>query len=194
MLWAIPPGPLTPDPAPLNTIYTVGHSNRSIEELTDLLCAAGVRCLVDVRAQPYSRRHPQFRREAMRDALSEAGIGYRWEGAGLGGHRHPQPSSPHHALSEAFRGYADHMTTPEFAEAIERVLVLTSQQRVALMCAEALPESCHRSLIADQLTRAGYRVVHLLRVGESRPHRLSPSARSEGDRLIYDRGTQGELL
>lgn len=179
---------------PLNPIYTIGHSDHPIEALIALLQGAGANLLVDVRAQPYSRRHPQYRREALADALGRAAIEYRWEGQALGGRREAVAQSPHRALAEPFRAYADHMGSTEYREAVERVLELAHDHRLALMCAEALPETCHRLLIADDLTRRGHRLVHILRDGASRTHESSSSARWDGERLIYDRGTQGELI
>lgn len=175
-------------------LYTIGHSDHPIEALIALLQDAGSDLLVDVRAQPYSRRHPQYRREALAAALGQVAIGYRWEGRALGGRRVALAQSPHRALAEPFRAYADHMGSTEYRAAVERVLELAHGHRLALMCAEALPEACHRSLIADDLTRRGLRVVHILRDAQTRSHEPSASARWDGKRLIYDRGTQGELI
>lgn len=176
------------------TIYTIGHSDHPIEVLIGRLQKAGVTHLVDVRAQAWSQRHPQFRRQAFELALTDAGIGYLWEGEALGGRRSARPDSPHFALSETFRGYADHMAGIDFRQAIERLRALAAVQPVALMCAEGTPDGCHRSLIADYLAQCGHAVVHILRDGGSRPHHLSALARWEDERLIYDRGSQGELI
>ena len=175
-------------------LFTIGHSDHAIEGLIGLLRDSRVSCLVDVRAQPYSRRHPQFRREALATALERVAIDYRWEGQALGGRRRAMPDSPHRSLSAPFRAYADHMASAEFHNGIEQVLELARQRGTALMCAEGMPESCHRWLIADYLSQRDCTVVHILRDGGTRAHRLSPSARWSGKRLVYDRGAQGELI
>src|SRR5262245_52505027 len=134
-------------------IWTVGHGNRPLEELVALLEQAGVVCLVDVRAYPASRRHPQFERNALERSLAAAGIRYVWEGKGLGGRRRPTAESPHVALRvPAFRAYADHMMTREFHDAIDRLTVIADVHPAAIMCAERLPWQCHRFLISDYLT------------------------------------------
>jgi uncharacterized protein (DUF488 family) len=131
-------------------IFTVGHSTRAQEELTAILKEAGVALLVDVRRFPGSRRHPQFGKERLRAALAAEGIGYRHE-PDLGGRREPRADSPNTAWrAAAFRGYADHMASPEFQSALER-LVARPDVPAAVMCAEALPANCHRQLIADAL-------------------------------------------
>jgi uncharacterized protein (DUF488 family) len=173
------------------TLYTIGHGNRAIGEFLGLLREAGIECLVDVRAYPTSRRHPQFSREALEKLLAEAGIRYAWEGKALGGRRKPVPDSPHVALrSAAFRAYADYMETAEFSAGLERLLEVAGKARAAVMCAERLPWECHRNLISDSLAARGVRVLHLMDKGESREHALNPVARREGDRLIYDGGAQ----
>ncbi len=165
-------------------VHTVGHSIRGREEFIDILRAAGVPLLVDVRRYPRSRRHPHFSREALSGALAEAGIAYRHE-EDLGGHREPLPGSPNTAWKEdAFRGYADHMATPAFQAALERVLA--APPGTAVMCAEADPLHCHRRLLADALVARGARVVHLLGAGRSSDHVLHPRARVAPDgRVTY---------
>lgn len=174
-------------------IYSIGHSNRSAAELLALLRAAGVRRLVDIRARPHSRRHPQFQRPALQAALTEAGIAYHWAGAALGGFRPAAADSPHHALPPGLRGYAEHMTTAVFRNAVEALL--TDQGGpLALMCAERLPEDCHRRLLCDHLlVRHGVTVTHLIGPDEQRPHRLSAEARPTPAGLVYDRLASGEL-
>jgi uncharacterized protein (DUF488 family) len=142
--------------------------------------------LVDVRRYPGSRRHPQFAREALARTLAEAGIEYRHE-PDLGGHRQPREDSPNTAWrNAAFRGYADHMDTPEFAQALERVRAAPA--RAAVMCAEAVPWRCHRQLIADALVARGTEVRHIFGPGRAEPHRLHADARvGEGGRVTYPR-------
>lgn len=170
------------------TLWSVGHSNRTAAELIALLRAAGIATLVDVRAQPASARHPQFAMEALRAALGKEGIVYHWAGRQLGGFRRPKPDSPHLALeSEGFRGFADHMETEAFRRGVSQLVNLGMKSPTAFMCAEKLPGSCHRSLIADYLTLQGVAVVHLIDAAETREHRLNPLARTESGTLVYDR-------
>jgi uncharacterized protein (DUF488 family) len=175
------------------TFFTVGHSTRSLPELVALLQRHGVDLLVDVRRFPGSRRHPQFSRENLERALPEAGIGYLWL-EGLGGRRPGRDGSPHTAwLVGGFASYADHMETDEFREAAAVLLDRARDATAAVMCAEALPERCHRRLLADWLTVHGAEVVHILDETRTRPHELPDFARVEGERLLYD-GGQMELL
>ncbi|MEJ2343922.1 MAG: DUF488 domain-containing protein [Gammaproteobacteria bacterium] len=176
------------------TLYTVGHSNRESGELLALLGAAGVVALVDVRAHPQSRRHPQFGQAALREAAEAARITYHWAGRQLGGRRRTRPESPHRALAEdGLRGYADYMDSAEFAGAAGQLLRLAGRAPTAVLCAERLPEDCHRSLIADYLMLQGARVLHLIDDGELREHRLRPEARRESSRLVYDRNVSAAL-
>src|SRR5262249_33548428 len=136
-------------------LHTVGHSTRPIEELIALLRAHGVAQLVDVRTIPRSRRHPQFDREILPGALGPAGIGYAHMG-GLGGLRAPRPDSVNLGWRNAgFRGYADYMQTADFTASLERLLTVARGVSTAIMCAEAVPWRCHRSLIADALVVRG---------------------------------------
>jgi uncharacterized protein (DUF488 family) len=158
-------------------VYTVGHSTRPIEEFLALLEENGVRLLVDVRRYPVSRRYPQFTGAALAESLAGAGIGYHHEAA-LGGHREPRPGSPNTALrAAAFRGYADHMSTPAFRDALARLQEKAAAQRTAFMCAEADPQRCHRQLAADALVARGTPVLHILGPGRVRAHALHPAAR-----------------
>src|SRR5215471_2457273 len=130
------------------TLWTIGHGNRSIEAFLALLRDAGIRCLVDVRAYPASRRHPHFARTALEQSLAHAGVRYVWEGKALGGRRTPAATSAHLALDDPqFRAYADHMMTLAFREALERLIRCGCAERTAFMCAERLPSECHRSFI-----------------------------------------------
>ena len=170
-------------------VHTVGHSTRSAEELLALLAGHEIGGLVDVRRFPASRRHPQFSRDALEAALAAAGIAYRHE-PDLGGRRTPSPTSPHTSWRvAAFRGYADHMETPEFAAALARLIGLAEGQRVAILCAEAVPWRCHRRLIADALVARGLEVRHVIGRGAASPHALDANARVlAGGRLLYDGG------
>lgn len=144
-----------------------------------------------MRAYPRSRRHPQFSRIVLEGWLAVHGIRYVWEGEALGGMRRPQSASPHSSLADAaFRGYADHMRTPAFNAALERLLALGQGRRVAFMCAETMPQHCHRSFIADALVHAGSRVWHLVATDDTRLHALNPAARLRDEALIYDVGQQ----
>lgn len=181
-----------PDPGPV-TIYTLGHSTRSLEELVAMLRAHRVELLVDVRRFPGSRRHPHFARESLERALPDAGIEYLWL-EGLGGRRSRRQDSPHTAWRVAgFASYADHMDTGGFEEAAQRLLERARQATVAVMCAEALPERCHRRLLSDWLTVRGVEVVHVLDATRTRPHQLPDFVRVEGGRLVYDGGQLGLL-
>jgi uncharacterized protein (DUF488 family) len=158
-------------------IFTVGHSTRPIEELLALLIEHGVTTLVDVRRYPGSRRHPQFSRDALAASLTGAGIEYVHE-PDLGGRRATRPDSPHIAWRvEAFRGYADHMETPEFQAALDRLIRRSEKETVAILCAEAVPWRCHRRLISDALVARGVNVLHILGPGRADPHELDSNAR-----------------
>lgn len=161
-------------------VYTVGHSTREAEELLSLLAAHGIRRVVDVRRFPASRRHPQFGRQALAAALAAEGISYAHE-PDLGGRREPVADSPNTAWGVAgFRGYADHMTTEGFRQALARVRVVAARERVAVMCAEALPSRCHRQLIADALVAVGVEVRHIIDHGAPETHVLHPAAVAGG--------------
>ncbi|HUQ76599.1 MAG TPA: DUF488 domain-containing protein [Burkholderiales bacterium] len=137
-------------------IYTVGHGARSAVAFVFLLQEARISTLVDVRAYPVSRRHPQFSRDALAAALAEAGINYQWEGKALGGMR--------------TGGYAAHMATPLFTDAAGALIAASREQSVCIMCAETDPSDCHRSHISDWLVAQGERVLHLIKPGEEREH------------------------
>jgi uncharacterized protein (DUF488 family) len=181
------------------TIWTVGHSNRPLEEFLELLRIHRVERVMDVRRFPSSRRHPHFRGDALAAALAAVGIGYLHLPE-LGGRRAPRPDSPHIAWqTPGFRGYADHMESEEFQRGLERVMEEAGRARVALMCAERFPWRCHRRLIADALTVRGFRVEHILDRERCVGHSLPPWARLEGERLLYagppgSGGMQMELL
>jgi len=150
------------------------------------LAEHGVRVLVDVRRYPASRRHPQFSREALAASLARAGIEYVHE-PDLGGRRAARPDSQHTAWRvEAFRGYADHMETPEFKAALERLQRRAAETPTAILCAEAVPWRCHRRLISDALVAQGIEALHILGRGRAEPHELDPNARVlPGGKLLY---------
>jgi uncharacterized protein (DUF488 family) len=167
-------------------IWSVGHGARPLEELLAMLTAANIQALAEVRLFPGSRRHPHFGAESLAAAI---GIAYLHLPE-LGGRREPSADSPHRALRvAAFRGYADHMSTEEFARGYERLTSLASESRTAFMCAETLWWRCHRRLIADRLTVDGWSVTHLFAPGKSEPHVLWDAARTRDGHLVYDAGT-----
>ena len=160
-------------------ILTIGHSTRTLDDLIGLLRAHGVELLVDVRAFPRSRRHPQFNIDTLPAALADAGIGYRHLQA-LGGRRPARPDSANTAWREpGFRGYADYMG------GLAALLDTAGRQRVAIMCAEAQPWRCHRQLIADALAARGVPVEHIMGAGRTRPHTPPPFARIADGRVTY---------
>ena len=176
------------------TVYTIGHSNRKLEEFIYLLRSAKLNRLVDVRAYPNSRRHPQYESTRLRSALANNGINYVWKGQWLGGFRRERPGSPHRALTSAsLRAYADYMQTTGFHTAVKELMVLADTARLALMCAEKDPLRCHRSMIADYLNVIGVRVFHLIDEEKGIQHRLSALARREGNQLFYDRCEAAQL-
>ncbi len=166
-------------------IYTVGHSTRDLTVFVDLLCRHGVTQLVDVRTVPRSLRNPQFNAETLPEPLRAAGIRY-FQLRALGGLRHAARDSINTGWRNAsFRGFADYMQTPEFEQGFARLLKLASAWPTAIMCAEAVPWRCHRSLIADALAVRGVRILHIFSVGLAREHALTPFARVEGQRITY---------
>jgi uncharacterized protein (DUF488 family) len=169
-------------------IHTVGHSTRSAEEFVALMREFGIERVADVRTVPRSRHNPQFDISVMPEWLSDAGIAYEHM-PGLGGFRHTTPDSLNLGWhSDAFRGYADYMQTPEFAVAIEHLVLGARQSVAAVMCAEAVPWRCHRSLIGDALVVRGITVNDIIGPGSSRPHRLTAFAKVDGERLTYPLG------
>jgi uncharacterized protein (DUF488 family) len=181
--------PTPPPGTPPVRLLTVGHGTLSAGAFASLVVGAGIDLLVDVRSYPGSRRHPQFGLEAMQAWLPEAGVEYRWERR-LGGRRPARPGSPHIALrNPAFRGYADHMAEPEFADALTGVLAEAGSRKVAAMCSETLWWRCHRRLLADAATLGrGAKVVHLAHDGRLSAHALTDGVRREGDGVVYDVG------
>jgi len=164
------------------TLWTVGHSTRPWAELRAMLDRVGVTCLVDVRRYAGSRRNPQYSPDALRADLGPAYLAL----PGLGGRRTPVPGTPNGAWRvEAFRGYADHLASPEYVTAREALVARAQAERCVVMCAEAVWWRCHRRLIADDLTLRGWRVLHLMGEGRQVPHPLHPDARLVDDVVRY---------
>jgi len=166
-------------------VCTVGHSNRTIDAFVDVLRLNDIECVLDIRTIPKSRHNPQFGSDLLPASLASAGIGYRHL-PGLGGLRHPHANSPNGGWRNAsFRGFADYMQSAEFEENVELVAALARKHRCALMCAEAVPWRCHRSLVADALVLRGVQVEHIMAGQKRRPHILTPFASVEGRRITY---------
>ena len=171
----VPPHPGPGQPAGERAVYTIGHSTRELDRFVALLDREHVRHVADVRSFPGSRRYPQFGREALAASLAARGIGYSHH-PDLGGRRRAREDSPNGAWRNAsFRGYADYMSTQAFARSLDDLIDLAARERTAIMCAEAVPWRCHRSLIADALVARGVSVQHILDA-RTEPHRLTPFA------------------
>jgi uncharacterized protein (DUF488 family) len=168
------------------TLYTIGHSTRSLDELIEALQAHSIQTLVDIRAFPMSRRLPQFNRESLEKSLLPAEIRYVWMKA-LGGYRKKiREESPHIGLrNESFRNYADYMLTGEFEGAMAELIALGEQSRTAYMCAERIYFRCHRMLVSDWLVTHGHEVVHIDGTGPVKAHRVTAEARMIEGKLIY---------
>lgn len=168
------------------TLYTIGHSTRSLEELIGALRAHEIQTLVDIRSFPVSRRLPHFNRESLEQSLPAAGIRYVWLKA-LGGYRKKlREDSPHVALrNQNFRNYADHMMTSEFQQGIEELLRIAEKSRTAYMCAERVWFHCHRMMVSDWLVAHGHTVLHIDGTGPVRPHNLTAEGRVIDGQLIY---------
>lgn len=166
-------------------VLTIGHSTRPIDEFIGMLREHGVERLVDVRTAPGSKRYPQFNRDALEKSLHAAGIDYRHIKA-LGGFRKARPDSPNAGWKHpSFRGYADYMLTAPFREGLRELITDAAQKRTAIMCSEAVPWRCHRSLIADTLVARGIGVEHIMSSTKRDPHHLREFGRIEGDHVIY---------
>jgi uncharacterized protein (DUF488 family) len=167
------------------TVYTVGHSNRSLDDFLTLLQAHQVERLVDVRKLPGSRRYPHFNSDALQASLAKVGIDYLHM-PGLGGRRKAQPDSPNGGWRNAsFQAYADYMLTPEFEEELQALVALARKSRTVIMCSEALPWQCHRSLIADALVVRDIVVENLMTPTKRDCHALRDFAKVEDGRLWY---------
>ena len=168
------------------TLYSIGHSTRTLEELIRALQTHGIGTLVDIRAFPTSRRWPQFNREWLEQRLPESGIRYLWMKA-LGGYRKKTlDESPNFALrNDSFRNYADYMLSAEFERAMAELIALGQQSATACMCAERVHFRCHRMLVSDWLVARGHQVLHIDATGPVKPHKLTAEARLIDGRLLY---------
>lgn len=166
-------------------VWTVGHSTRPVDDFVSLLKAQEIRRLVDVRSIPRSRHNPQFNQDQFSESLKRAGIEYIHMPA-LGGLRHAHRNSINTGWrNKSFRGFADYMQTPEFVSGLNELIRLARSRRTAIMCAEAVPWRCHRSLIADALVAHGISVDEIMSKGATRPHTLTPWASVTGERITY---------
>ncbi|HEY2183716.1 MAG TPA: DUF488 domain-containing protein [Xanthobacteraceae bacterium] len=170
---------------PEDAIFTIGHSTLPIERFVVVLQAYGIERLADIRTIPRSRHNPQFNDTALANSLTARHLEYVHIKA-LGGLRRPSKDSPNTGWrNEAFRGFADYMQTQEFQDALEALFQMGHEKRVAIMCAEAVPWRCHRSLVADALNVRGMPVVEILSESSYRMHTLTPFAQVEGLRITY---------
>lgn len=171
--------------SPRQAAFTIGHSTRSVQDFIALLLTHDVHLVIDVRTVPRSRHNPQFNRETLSQSLHAAEIGYEHVAA-LGGFRRPSPHSSNAGWRNAsFRGYADYMQTPAFAAAIESLAERAQRQHLAVMCAEAVPWRCHRSLIADALVARGITVEEIISKARTQPHAMTSFSRVEGTTVTY---------
>jgi uncharacterized protein (DUF488 family) len=170
----------------MSTLYTIGHSTRTLDELLEVLHAHSIVTLVDIRSLPMSRRLPHFNRESLEKTLPQAGIRYVWMKE-LGGRRKKiRGDSPHIALrSPSFRNYADYMLTEGFRVAITTLIALANQSPTAYMCAERVYFRCHRMMVSDWLLGHGHKVLHIDGIGPAKPHNLMAEARLVDDQIIY---------
>ena len=167
------------------SIFTIGHSTRHIGEFVELLQVHGVKQVIDVRSIPMSRHNPQFNGDALKESLKQNNIRYKLLKK-LGGLRHSKKDSINlgwHNVS--FRGFADYMATPEFSEGLEALTTIASLRETAIMCAEAVPWRCHRSLIADALVKKGWLVRDIIGRTSAAKHRLTPFLKVRKGQLIY---------
>jgi uncharacterized protein (DUF488 family) len=174
------------------TLYTVGHSTRTMAEFESLMLGNGIRSLVDIRTIPKSRRNPQYSQEALAASLSSAGLSYLHMPA-LGGLRKPTGGDENSGWRNAsFRGFADYMQTPLFSEALERLLSIATASATVIMCAEAVPWRCHRSLVSDPASVRGVRVLHIIGLSKPRPHTMTKFARVDGAKVTYPAAPSGQ--
>lgn len=169
----------------MTTVYTLGHSTRPSDEFLKILDEFAIQAVADIRTIPRSRHNPQYDQESLRQLLRDHRIEYIHLPA-LGGLRRASKASINMGWKNAsFRGYADYMQTPEFAAAIEELIALASRGKTIIMCAEAVPWRCHRSLVGDALLVRSVEVLDILSVTSSKPHRMTPWARVDGLHISY---------
>lgn len=167
------------------TVHTIGHSTRSVDEFIRILKSFGIQLLADIRTVPRSRRNPQYDQQALRELLIANRTAYIHL-PDLGGLRRPKKDSINTAWENAsFRGYADYMQTDEFAAAIDNLISLAAQNTTVIMCAEAVPWRCHRSLVGDALLVRGIDVIDIFSETNSKPHKMTPWARAHGLAITY---------
>jgi uncharacterized protein (DUF488 family) len=184
---------VNPKIKPRCTVLTIGHSTRAWKDFLDILRAHRVERVIDIRSIPRSRHNPQFNREILRKKLRSARVGYVHLRK-LGGLRHARRDSPNMGWRNAsFRGFADYMQTSEFDTGLQRLIKLARQRRSALMCAEAVPWRCHRSLVADALLVRGIPVEHIMSATALREHSLTSFSRVRGHRITYPIGKAGRV-
>lgn len=170
------------------SIWTIGHTTRTIEQFVELLSGQAIELLADVRSYPGSRKYPHFNAAPLSDALREVGIEYA-PFRELGGRRKPNLDSPHTVWRHAaFRGYADYMDTPEFRAGLDRLLETAREKRTAICCSEAVWWRCHRSMIADALKAEGIEVLHIMEGGKLTEHPYTSAAQVVEGRLLYGAG------
>jgi uncharacterized protein (DUF488 family) len=170
---------------PRTVVFTIGHSTRPISEFIEILKGFKINKLIDVRTIPKSRHNPQYNREEFQKSLEAEGIGY-FHMPGLGGLRHTKKDSPSTAWKNAsFRGFADYMQTEEFDISLSELIEIARKRTVAIMCAEAVPWRCHRSLIGDALLVHGIEVRDITGRHSVHPHTLTPWAKVEGRKITY---------
>lgn len=171
-------------------IFTIGHSNRPIEEFVKILKAYKLKLVVDIRTIPKSRHNPQFGGKSLTKTLAKQGIEYVHM-AGLGGLRHTTKISVNKAWRKAsFRGFADYMQTDEFKKSVRRLIARSKRKRLVIMCAEAVPWRCHRSLVGDALLARGFQAEDIFTATSHRPHRLTPFAKVRDENVTYPCLTQ----
>jgi uncharacterized protein (DUF488 family) len=168
-------------------IYSVGHSNRSLQEFISILSHYAVLTVIDVRSHPHSLANPHFNKEVLEYELPRSSIQYCWMGEGLGGFRPQMPNdSPNSAWKvKSFKNYADYALTDAFSDALAELAALATKQSTAVMCAEILWTRCHRRIIADHLLALGWEVVHIIDASRSAPHELTPFAKVDGANITY---------
>ena len=166
-------------------LFTIGHSNRTLDEFVGLLRKNGIEKVVDIRTIPRSRHNPRFNKDDLRRSLKDRRIGYRHLKK-LGGLRHSKKDSVNLGWRNlSFRGFADHMATNEFKEGLNELKKIASKKKTAIMCAEALPWQCHRSLVADALTVQKWRVFHIIGPGKAYEHKLTKFLRVRKGKIVY---------
>ena len=171
----------------MTKLHTIGHSTRSSDEFLSILKAFGIELVADIRTVPRSRRNPQYDQDSLKHLLEEHRLGYVHLPA-LGGLRRPKKDSSNLGwMNESFRGYADYMQTAEFAAAIDDLIARAAASSTVIMCAEAVPWRCHRSLVGDALLVRGIQVEDIMSQKSGKPHMLTPWARVEGLHVTYPR-------